>query len=296
MEEPTPPPSSPPPEPPVPEPTPKENREKYFKDLEAWHRNYCNGMQQMAASVSLWHYMISQQAIQQAAAASSTNNYNLRILGQQRQEEIINLHGGFEYTIAPLWKRFIAEVIDVVILFLVKLMITFALVDMFDLNLNMDIDLFKTSIEDNYNEILNFTSELLILEIVTKILVCVYEAIWTQGYGQTLGGATPGKMLMGIRVLYVEAIVVLEGQQPAVQRNAVLNQQRPVKALLYPARNLGFQRALLRALAKNVFVTFLFPICFVIFLNRNNNRTVYEIITKTVVVEEPIRPPTLRRR
>lgn len=188
-----------------------------------------------------------------------------------------------------------AEVIDVFILFLLKLMITFALMDIFDLNLNLDIDLFKTSIEDNYNELLNFTSELLVLEVITKLIVCLYEAIWTaQGQFQnnTLGGATPGKMLLGIRILYVEAVALIDPVPPVVNNN----NNGSLRALLYPAQNLGFQRALLRALTKNIFVTFLFPICFITFLNRQNNRTIYDVLTKTVVVEEQMGVPLLRRR
>lgn len=279
----------------------KEKRDEFFKELDAWHRNYVTGMQQISATFSMWNYMITQQA-----AASSANTVANRLGANRggltnlleyarpaRQEEIINTHGGYEYTIAPLWKRFVAEVIDTSILFVIKLMITFALVDILDLNINMDIDLFKMPVEDSYNELLNFTSELLILEIVTKILACVYEAIWTQGYPQNaVGGATPGKMLMGIRVMYVEAVILLDPPQ----RGALVNNNRPVKALLFPAQNLGFTRALLRASIKNIFLTILFPICFVIFLNRNNNRTIYEMLTKTVVVEDQIRPPTLRRR
>lgn len=172
-------------------------------------------------------------------------------------------------------------------------MITFALVDIFDLNLNLDIDLFKTSIEDNYNELLNFTSELLVLEIITKLIVCLYEAMWTshgQFQNNLLSGATPGKMLLGIRILYVEAVALIDPVPAGV------NNQASPRALLYPAQNLGFQRALVRALTKNIFVTFLFPICFITFLNRQNNRTIYDVLTKTVVVEEQMGVPLLRRR
>lgn len=104
-----------------------------------------------------------------------------------------------------------------------------------------------------------------------------------------LGGATPGKMLMGIRILYVEAVQLVD--QP---RQPALNNNQPMKALLWPAQNLGFERALFRSFAKNMFITFLFPICFVAFLYRNN-RTIYDVMTKTVVVEEQVAPP-LRRR
>lgn len=44
-------------------------------------------------------------------------------------------HGGYEYIIAPIWKRFIAETIDVVILFIIKLMIVFMLMDLFNIKL-----------------------------------------------------------------------------------------------------------------------------------------------------------------
>lgn len=48
---------------------------------------------------------------------------------------VIEHNGGYEYVIAPLWKRFMAELIDIMILFLIKLTITFAIVDLFDIEL-----------------------------------------------------------------------------------------------------------------------------------------------------------------
>lgn len=48
---------------------------------------------------------------------------------------VINRNGGYEYVIAPLWKRFVAEAIDIVIIFLLKVMLTMAFVDFFDINL-----------------------------------------------------------------------------------------------------------------------------------------------------------------
>lgn len=40
---------------------------------------------------------------------------------------------GVEYVIPPLWKRLIAEAIDFLLLFVIKLAVTFAAVDAFDL-------------------------------------------------------------------------------------------------------------------------------------------------------------------
>lgn len=283
-------------------------KETYFNALRLWHRNY---MQHEIASNAFPYYLIANYPqIFQGGTQRTTQNLFPQVNGQQRQnpgrvfnyfestrqarqDEIIALNGGYEYTIAPLWKRFLAEVVDVIILFLIKLTLTFALVDIFDLNLIIDWDLtnLRSSLEDDYTEILNFTSELLVLEIVTKLAVCIYEALWT-AQGQrpnALGGATPGKMLLGIRILYVEAVQVIDPlRQPA------LNNNQPMKALIWPAQNLGFQRALFRSLFKNLFITFLFPICFFLFFYKNN-RTIYECLTKTIVVEEQPPPPLQRR-
>lgn len=127
------------------------------------------------------------------------------------------------------------------------------------------------------------------MEIITKILVCFYEAIWT-AQGQTfVGGATPGKMIMGLRILYVEGVMPLEPFPPGINFN---NSVR-MRALLYPAANPGFRRALLRAIAKNMLLTLMFPMCFILLFFRNN-RTGYDVMTKTIVVEENA-APTHRR-
>lgn len=135
------------------------------------------------------------------------------------------------------------------------------------------------------------------VEIVTKVFVCIYEAMWTRQGQRHMGGATPGKILMGIRILYVEAVVPLDqaGQnlqgQPLQFNN--MGQQQPLRALLFPAQNPGFKRAFSRAFSKNLLMALLFPLCFVMLFFRNN-RTSYDIMTKTIVVEEnPV--PILRR-
>ncbi|XP_058464464.1 protein FAM8A1 [Malaya genurostris] len=226
----------------------------------------------------------------------STVNLNQRraaeILDPARQEEIINRNGGYEYIIAPLWKRFIAEAIDIVIIFLLKVMTTMACIDFFDIDLfDIDFDAIRNSIEEDYTALLSFTSELIFLEIITKFAVCIYETIWTiHGQGQ-IGGATPGKMLMGIRIIHVDAVVLLDPPQPGRVRN---NNQNPIRALLFPAANPGFKRALCRSVAKNALIALFFPMCFLMFFFKHN-RTMYDIMTKTIVVEDNP-APVLRRR
>uniref|UniRef100_A0A1Q3FH54 Putative conserved plasma membrane protein n=1 Tax=Culex tarsalis TaxID=7177 RepID=A0A1Q3FH54_CULTA len=215
------------------------------------------------------------------------------MLDPARQEEIINRNGGYEYIIAPLWKRFVAEAIDIIIIFLLKVMTTMAFIDFFEIDLlDIDFDAIRNSIEEDYTELLSYTSELIFLEIITKCAVCVYETLWTiHGQGQ-IGGATPGKMLMGIRIVHVDAVVLLDPPAPA--GGLVANQQTPIRALLYPAANPGFRRALCRSVAKNALIALFFPMCFLMFFFRHN-RTMYDVMTKTIVVEDNP-APVLRRR
>lgn len=167
--------------------------------------------------------------------------------------------------------------------------------------------------DDDYLEFLALSSEMLYAEVVTKFIVCVYEALWTCVGLDQPGGATPGKIIMGLRVLYVEAMVFLppatgsaaaagaQPQQPPAANAFAGNvgamqqlRQAPLRALIYPAQNMGFQRAMIRALAKNVLMTLMFPLCFILLYYRNN-RTSYDIATRTIVVETPAQRPQLRR-
>uniref|UniRef100_A0A182Y731 Uncharacterized protein n=1 Tax=Anopheles stephensi TaxID=30069 RepID=A0A182Y731_ANOST len=203
-----------------------------------------------------------------------------------RPDDGINRHGGYEYVIAPLWKRFAAEAIDIAIIFLLKIMTTLAFIDAFEIDLlYMDLDAIRSSFEEDYTELLSFTSELILLEIGIKIAVCIYEAVWT-----AQGSATPGKMLMGLRIVYAESVTVLEPQpQPGLLSNQV-----PLRALLYPGTTPSFVRAFARAAVKNVVIAFLFPMCLLLLCFRQN-RSIYDVMTKTVVVEDNPNP-VLRRR
>ncbi|XP_055315410.1 protein FAM8A1 [Sitodiplosis mosellana] len=210
------------------------------------------------------------------------NNYMDNV---RQNMQILYQNGGYEYVIAPIWKRFLAEAIDVIILFIIKLMIVFMMIDLFNIQIvSLDFDSLRSSLEEDYLEFLSFSSDLLLVEILTKVMVCIYEAMWT-AQGQS---ATPGKIIMGIRILYVEAVVPI-GQIHAEPTN--LNAS--TRALMYPASNPGFRRALLRAIAKNMLMTLMFPMCFVLLFFRNN-RTGYDVMTKTIVVEE--NPVPIRRQ
>ncbi|XP_036342859.1 uncharacterized protein LOC118752150 [Rhagoletis pomonella] len=235
--------------------------------------------------------------------------FQYRILSDQVQAELIQRTGGYEYIIAPFWKRVVAEIIDMMILLVLKIVVTFTIMNLFDMDLGFDLDkesLRKAIEDDDYAgfltvsmDFLAFSSDLLMLELLTKILVCFYEAIWTAAYN----GATPGKAAMKLRIQYVEAVYPLQppaDMQPplpplARQFQGFQAQRVPISALIFPAEVPTFQRAFLRAVCKNLIMTLFFPMCFIMIFFKNN-RTAYDIVTKTIVVEanpNPIlrRPP-----
>lgn len=154
----------------------------------------------------------------------------------------------------------------------------------------------KKTLEDDYTDFLAYSTELILFEIITKFLVCLYEALWTMSGGNnTIGGATPGKIIMGLRIIQADAVVVippqLQGQIFNLNNNLV---RQPIRALIYPAQNPGIRRALIRSFAKNLVITLFFPLMvFFVFLFKSN-RTTYDILASTVVVEEN-HMPVLRR-
>ncbi|KAH8348013.1 hypothetical protein KR084_003207 [Drosophila pseudotakahashii] len=221
-----------------------------------------------------------------AAAPPPPQNFSrLRILDEAAQLETIQRLGGYEYVVAPFWKRAVAETIDVFILFVLKIIITFGVVNLFDMDFDKDVirrtldedDLFVNFFDISF-DFISMSTDLLLIELLTKLTVCCYEALWTFLYN----GATPGKSLMKIRIHYVEAVMPL--QAPALPQFVLQPQREPMRALLYPAQTPTLMRSFSRALAKNLVMTLLFPIC-VVMIFFKNNRTAYDIMTKTIVVE-----------
>lgn len=68
-----------------------------------------------------------------SSSCDSIVNFNLT--KKKTFVSVINQNGGFEYVLAPLYKRFFAEVIDVVILFILKLIVAFMIIDIFEIDL-----------------------------------------------------------------------------------------------------------------------------------------------------------------
>ncbi|CAG9796349.1 unnamed protein product [Diatraea saccharalis] len=272
-------------------------REAYFQALRLWIQQA-----QMYHNLSTCfpYYMMTFQGLQNNPTNVPLLNNNYQLQGQHfpfqvpqpprnapepqvpiehhTAAEVIARHGGYEYMIPPLYKRLFAEFIDFVLLFILKLLVTFIAIDMFELIDLEKFDFYKFSENyDDYKYAIELTSEILFLEIIYRVLVCIFEAFCLSGSVGRTGGATPGKALLGLRVVTASAIIPVEG--------------RPKETvLLYPGRPLTFGLALVRSLMKNFLISLLFPLCVVLFVFRHN-RTGYDLLCGVIVVEENMFPP-----
>ncbi|RMX47770.1 hypothetical protein pdam_00011793 [Pocillopora damicornis] len=124
----------------------------------------------------------------------------------------------------------------------------------------------------NDNTSLKDIEELLIQALVYRLIVFAFEVFFLMGglHG-SVGGATPGKYLMGLSVVATETITTVA---PGFDGDRVR---------IEPGGNLGFRRSFLRALVKNFSMTFLFPV-FLTILFFQHNRTIYDVIANSTVV------------
>ncbi|XP_076864736.1 protein FAM8A1 [Brachyhypopomus gauderio] len=170
---------------------------------------------------------------------------------------------GREYNIPSPLHRFLAEMVDFFILFCVK-----ATIVLWIMHLSGMKDISKIVMQFVVEEIDENTSledlqKMMAVALVYRVLVCFYEIICIWG----AGGATPGKFLLGLRVVTCDSIVLV----------------RPNRVLVVPASNVTLSASTVRALNKNLSIAFLFPV-FITLLFFQHNRTVYDIVAGTIVV------------
>ncbi|XP_008299343.1 protein FAM8A1 [Stegastes partitus] len=184
---------------------------------------------------------------------------------QQQQQQTGNPpQAGREYTIPSPLQRFLAETVDFFILFCVKATIVLWIMHLSGMK---DIAKFITHFiveEIDENTSMEDLQKMMAVALVYRILVCVYETICIWG----AGGATPGKFLLGLRVVTCDTSTLV----------------RPNRVLVVPASNVSLSASTVRALNKNFSIAFLFPV-FITLLFFQHNRTVYDIVAGTIVVQ-----------
>ncbi|XP_068431938.1 protein FAM8A1 [Clinocottus analis] len=171
---------------------------------------------------------------------------------------------GREYTIPSPLQRFLAETVDFFILFCVKATIVLWIMHLSGMK---DIAKFITHFiveEIDENTSMEDLQKMMAVALVYRVLVCIYETICIWG----AGGATPGKFLLGLRVVTCDTSTLV----------------RPNRVLVVPASKVSLSASTVRALNKNFSIAFLFPV-FITLLFFQHNRTVYDIVAGTIVVQ-----------
>ncbi|XP_033492531.1 protein FAM8A1 [Epinephelus lanceolatus] len=182
----------------------------------------------------------------------------------QQQQNGNPPQAGREYTIPSPLQRFLAETVDFFILFCVKATIVLWIMHLSGMK---DIAKFITHFiveEIDENTSMEDLQKMMAVALVYRVLVCIYETICIWG----AGGATPGKFLLGLRVVTCDTSTLV----------------RPNRVLVVPASNVSFSASTVRALNKNFSIAFLFPV-FITLLFFQHNRTVYDIVAGTIVVQ-----------
>ncbi|XP_074539854.1 protein FAM8A1-like [Halichoeres trimaculatus] len=171
---------------------------------------------------------------------------------------------GREYSIPSPLQRLLAEMVDFFILFFIKATIIISIMHLSGIK-----DVSKFAMHFIVEEIDEDTSmeelqKMMLVALVYRILVCFYEIVCIWG----AGGATPGKFLLGLRVVTCDSSVLVQ----------------PNRVLVVPATNVSLSASTVRALNKNFSIAFFFP-AFITLLFFQHNRTVYDMVAGTIVVK-----------
>lgn len=188
------------------------------------------------------------------------------------------------YKIPDVWKRAVAELIDFFLLLLMKIFVTYMAIDFLDIIDVSKFDFSNIDFEevDTYQLAIELTSEILVIESVHRFIVIIYETIFLMknlAFPNDNGGSTPGKKIMGLRVISCSELQELPGDRIKVT----------------PGGNIGFGFALLRAMIKNFSSIFFLPASLTVFVSIHN-RAAYDVACRCIVVEDIIDPTRGRRR
>lgn len=276
-------------------------RDAYIDTLHSWLQTVssCQYYQSitMASLMASTMSPISISTLGTAPRTSATNESTTSNGQTQDQSQ------GQLFKLPSLWRRFAAGALDYLILLIVKLLVTFIAVDYFELidlskidlsifDLNLQTfnqsagvalasslflynDLDDHDLYDVYKVAFELTSEILIIELIHRVLVIIYETIFLSNNLFTnrirFGAATPGKLLLNLRVVSCTSL-----------EEVYIGNEELIK--VFPAQEIGFWPSLLRSVIKNFSSLFFLPASLTVFIS-NHNRTAYDVVCRCIVVE-----------
>jgi uncharacterized RDD family membrane protein YckC len=166
--------------------------------------------------------------------------------------------------VASVWRRFLAETVDFILLHAFKILIVFFLANYLHLIDETRLTLNYMISSLLYEEALSFPIELVCVEFVYLIASIAFESFCLTRYG-----ATPGKLLLRLRVLKCDHLQIQENGEVTIEPGTILNGGA----------------ALTRSSFKTLMSTFLFPAVIVALLTSQNRQTSYDMAANAVVVE-----------
>uniref|UniRef100_A0A1I7UAP4 RDD domain-containing protein n=1 Tax=Caenorhabditis tropicalis TaxID=1561998 RepID=A0A1I7UAP4_9PELO len=179
-----------------------------------------------------------------------------------------NLVGdSMQFEAAGFLRRFFAEVVDFLFVLTIKLGLVALLLD---LEL-IDLGTYGASMENDQDvtQIIILAQELLPLEMASKFICCLLEAFFMTYRVFCFGvGQTPGKSMMGIRVISCRDVSAGE---------------IPGHIIAHEPNLITLGQALKRSFLKNVVVNSLFPLSTAAF-QIQNGRVFYDCVVGTAVV------------
>lgn len=255
-------------------------REDYINSLNGWMtacsywRMYHTMLQSsfIAAQFPLTTSRVNGQHLTQGVGSRSANDGSDANDGSSSSDPLSP--EGIIYKIPDVWKRVTAELIDFFLLLIMKIFVTYIAIEFLDLVDLSKFDLSEIDFEelDTYQFAIELTSEILVIETVHRFIVILFETVFLMrnlAFANDNGGSTPGKKMMGLRVVSCSEIRQLPGDRIKVT----------------PAGNIGFGLALLRALIKNFSSIFFLPASLTVFVSIHN-RAAYDIACRCIVVED----------
>ncbi|CAF1055657.1 unnamed protein product [Adineta ricciae] len=166
--------------------------------------------------------------------------------------------------VASVWRRFLAEAIDFVLLHALKIFLIYLLSTHLHLidETRLTVNYMLSSLL--YEDTLSFPLELILVEFGYLIACIAFESFCLTRYG-----ATPGKRLLRLRVLKCDHLQIQENGDVTIEPGTILNSGA----------------ALTRSSFKTLMSTFLFPAVVVALLTSQNRQTSYDMAASAVVVE-----------
>ncbi|PVD32634.1 hypothetical protein C0Q70_08078 [Pomacea canaliculata] len=261
------------------------NAREYAQALRPWLRQYYNTVQYWTAMNNIMTLCPPclqsgpQTTAPRTSAFGDPRRQQIQGAGDQRifrNEAQFNGHAspvprfrGQECIVPPFWKRVSAELIDFTILFYIKLVVTVMVMhEMGFMDSIFDYEILENLDEIDYDRAFTITSEVIAMEIINRLLITFFETLCLRRGIGMVGGATPGKRLLGLRVISCRDI-------QEVGHNRVL---------VAPASDIGWFSAFIRSAIKNFTIAFFFPACLTVFIFKHN-RAAYDVLSSTIVVE-----------